>query len=236
MSKRRPPPEKTFTVPRIAGAAAVLAVLIAAIGTAAGFFRVPGLGWLDGLFGEIPYPELTLEGPQPTGAVLQFSLEWDIYDEAELGSALNMREALQQRLPELLFNLTPLESEGVMTYALHVGPAIDAVDAHNLKAPLAEVFTEVEDPESWRIQATPRAFYLGEREALTEAQELLASAEAAGIFGYILHVTYPDGSGAFQVLSGAFESVSDARGWQMILRETRFRDAPLIQRRGRPPE
>ena len=109
------------------------------------------------------------------------------------------------------------------------------VEAENLRGPLGEILTR-EDPESWRIRGTPRAFYLGERGTLAEAQEYLSSVEATGALGYILHVTYADGSEGFEILSGSFQGVEDARWWQLALREFGFRDVPLIERRGIPPE
>ncbi|MFH1765732.1 MAG: hypothetical protein ABIF09_16200 [Gemmatimonadota bacterium] len=235
MSKRRPPPKKKLPLPLIAGAAAlVLALLVAAVGTAMGTFNVPGFGWLHGIFGEVPYPALMLEGAQPTEPILRFSLELEIYEEEELGLALEMRNTLRQRLPHLIFDLTPLHSEGLVRYALHAGPAIDVVEAENLRAPLGAILSR-EDPEGWRIRETPRAFYLGERGTLPEARDLLASAEADGVLGYIIYVSYPNGAEGYEVLSGAFEGVSDARGWQLTLRKKGFSDVPLIERRGRPP-
>ncbi len=113
MSKRRPPPKKKLPVPLIAGTVGlVLALAVAAVGTVKGTFTVPGFGWLQGLFGEIPYPELALPGAEPTEPILRFSLELDIYEEAELGLALEMRNTLRQRLSHLIFCLTPLYSEG----------------------------------------------------------------------------------------------------------------------------
>jgi len=236
MSRRRPPPpKKKFPIPFVVGAVAVLAVLIAAVGTAVGTFNVPGFTWLQERFGEVPLPSLTLAGPEPNEALLRFSLELDIYEEDEIGVALEMRNALRDRLPNLIFNLTPQDSEGVVSYILYAGPAIDMVEVENLRGPLGEVLTR-EDPESWPVRGTPRAFYLGERATLAEAQEYLSSVEAAGALGYILHVTYPDGSEGYEVLSGSFQGAKDARWWQLALRESGFRDVPLIERRGVPPE
>ena len=235
ISKLRPPPKKKHPVRLLAGVGVLAVVLIAAGGTAAGLFNVPGFTWLQGLFGNIPYPELTMEGAQPTEAVLRFSLELDLYQEEELGVAIEMRNALRQRLPELLFTLVPKGVGDVASYALYAGPGADMVEVENLRVPISEVITR-EDPESWPIRATPRAFLLGESETRAEAQEYLVSVEAEGGLGYVLHVTYPDGSDGYQILSGAYQGVEDARWWQLALRKAGFRDVPLIERRGRPPE
>jgi hypothetical protein len=235
MSKRRPPPKKKFPIPLVVGAVAVLALLVAAVGTAVEVFNVPGFTWLQEWFGETPSPSLTLAGPEPNEPVLRFSLELDLYEEDEMEVALEMRNALRERLPHLIFNLAPKDSEGVVFYALHAGPARDMVEAENLRGPLGEILTR-EDPESWRIRGTPRAFYLGERGTLAEAQEYLSSVETTGALGYILHVTYADGSEGYEILSGSFQGVEDARWWQLTLHEFGFRDVPLIERRGIPPE
>jgi hypothetical protein len=235
VSKLRPPPKRRFPVPLQVGAGVLALVLIAAGGTAAGMFNVPGFTWLQGIFGEVPYPELTLPGAQPLEPVLRFSLQLDVYQEDELGVAIEMRNALRQRLPGLLFNLAPTGDAESASYALYAGPAVDAVEAENLRAPISQVITR-EDPESWPMRPTPRAFFLGETETLAEAEEYLVTVEADGGLGYVLHVTYPDGSEGYQILSGAFQGVEDARWWQLALRRAGFRDAPLIERRGRPPE
>ena len=235
MSKRRPPPKKKFPIPLVVGVVAVLALLVAAVGTAVKVFNVPGFTWLQEWFGEIPSPSLTLAGPEPNEPILRFSLELDLYEEDEMVVALEMRNALRERLPDLIFNLAPKDTEGGVSYALYAGPARDMVEAENLRGPLGEILTR-EDPESWRIRGTPRAFYLGERGTLAEAQEYLSSVEATGALGYILHVTYADGSEGFEILSGSFQGVEDARWWQLALREFGFRDVPLIERRGIPPE
>jgi hypothetical protein len=187
------------------------------------------------MFADVPYPELQLGGAEPNEALLQYSLELDVYREEELGLAIEMRNALRQRLPDLIFYLTPLASEEEISYALYAGPARDIVEAENLRAPVAGVITR-EDPEDWPVRVTPWAFYLGERGTLPEAQEYLASAEAAGALGYILHVTYPDTTEAYEILSGAFQGTEDARWWQLALRDIGYRDIPLIERRGSPPE
>lgn len=233
--KRRRPPRKSFPWGRVAVTVLLVGIMGAALGTATGFLDVPGFTFLRDYFGEIPDPPLTLAGPQPNEEVLRYSLVLDIYDEGELEVATEMLGILRTRLPELLFVLAPGEEEGQRIYTLMAGPAYDRLEAENLRGPLADVLIR-EDPDSWAIRETPRGFYLGERETFPEAQEYLESFSAEGVYPYILHVTYPDGTEAFEILAGAYDGVPEARPLQMILRETGFRDLPLIERRGRLPE
>jgi len=235
VSKRRPPPRQKWSRPLLAGVATAVVILLAAVGTALGFFSVPGLTWLQGIFGDTPYPALTTGAPEPVDPVLRFSLQLDIYEPEDLDLAVEMRNTLRQRLPDLLFYLTPLEVEGTVSYALQAGPAADVVEAENLRGPLAEVMTR-EDPEAWAILPTPRAFLLGVAETLQEAQAMLEQAEEDGALGYLVQGTYPDGTTGYEALSGAFQDVQDARWWQLTLRDAGFRNVPLIERRGRPPE
>ena len=62
----------------------------------------------------------------------------------------------------------PRDTEGVRSYALLAGPALNVIEAQNLKGPISEVLTR-EDPDTWPVRSTPRAFYLGERPTLEEA-------------------------------------------------------------------
>jgi hypothetical protein len=233
---RRKPPKKKRSMPVLVGILAVLCVVLAAVGTATGVVNVPGFTFLQGMFGEVPYPALTLENSaQPNEPVIRYSLELLTYEDTELIFAVGMRDDLRSELPGLLFTLVPRESDGVTSYAILAGPALNLIDAENLRGPISEELA-YEEPDSWPIRETPRAFYLGERPTLDEAQEFLAGLEAEGVWGYILHVTYPDGQEAYEVLAGAFEGVLDARPLQLTLWDLGFRDAPLIERRGRVPE
>ncbi|MBT8397054.1 MAG: hypothetical protein KJN92_08810, partial [Gemmatimonadetes bacterium] len=234
-SGRGRPPRRFLTVPRIGGGIGVLGLLAAVIGTAWGSFNVPGLTWLQDVFGRVPFPTEGVSGPQPVEPILRFSLEYQAYDADELDIAIEMRNTLRERLPDLLIHLTPMERQGAVVYALHVGPAADAVDAENLRGPLGEVFDR-EDPESWPIRVTPKAFLLGEMDTIEEARDFLAEAEARGALGYIVRATFPDGSETFRILSGSFDGVLSARWWQLHLRENGFRNLPLVERQGIWPE
>jgi len=233
--KRRPPPKKEFPFGVVAAVVLSVGLMVAAVGTAVGYFNVPGLTFLQGIFGEIPDPPLTLAGPQPNEEILRYSLILFTYEEEELTDATEMLHALRARLPDLLFALVPGEEDGLRIYTLMAGPAYDRIEAENLRGPLAEVLTR-EDPDSWTVHETPRGFYLGERETLAEAEDYLQTFSGQGIYPYILHVTYPDGSEAFEVMAGAYEGVLDARPLQLILRDAGLRDLPLIERRGSLPE
>ncbi|MGW8265766.1 MAG: hypothetical protein ACWGSQ_05315 [Longimicrobiales bacterium] len=234
---RRKPPKRKFPWGAVAVVALALAFLGAAIGTALGYVNVPGFTFLRGFLAEEPDPPLTLAGPQANEEVLRYSLVLFSYDQEELTSGLEMLDALQERLPDLLLTLVPGEAGGRRTYTLLAGPAVDRVEAENLRGPIAEVLTR-EDPASWSVRETPRAFYLGERGTLREARDYLESVTTGDLHAYILHVTFPEpeGSESYQVLTGAFAGVRDARPLQLILRELGFRDVPLIERRGRLPE
>jgi hypothetical protein len=234
---RRKPPKKKIPWGRIGFVVLVVGILGSAVGTALGYLDVPGFGFLRSFFAEIPDPPLTLAGPQANEEVLRYSLVLFEYDEEELDDALEMLEALQARVPQLLLTLVPGEVDGNRIYTLLAGPAVDRVEAENLRGPLAEVLVR-EDPASWSVRETPRAFYLGERGTLEEAEEYLRSVAPDALHAYILHVTFPEpeGSESFQILTGAFAGIQDARPLQLILRDLGFRDAPLIERRGRLPE
>ncbi len=55
-------------------------------------------------------------GPQPIEPILRFSLEMDVYEEDELGVAIEMRNTLRERLPDLLFNLYRMGPEESVSY------------------------------------------------------------------------------------------------------------------------
>jgi hypothetical protein len=234
---RRKPPKKKIPWGAIAGVGLALAILGSAIGTALDFIDVPGFAFLRDSFSEIPDPPLTLAGPEANEEVLRYSLVLFTYGEEGLNDALSMLDALRARLPDLLLTLVPGEADGEPIHTLLAGPAFDRVEAENLRGPIAEVLTR-EEPASWSVRETPRAFYLGERGTLRDAQDYLASVTPGDLHAYILHVTFPDpdGSESYQILTGAFAGVHDARPLQLILRDLGFRDAPLIERRGRLPE
>lgn len=234
--KRRRPPKKKKPVGLYLGLAVILAALVMVGGTAFGFLNVPGLTVLQEYTGSVPDPALTLPGAQPTGPVLRYSLVlFDDYGEGRLSQAAEMMSALKDTRPDLLFLLAPERVEGETIFLLLAGPAATPLDAENLRTPLGEVLTR-EDPDSWEVRETPRAFYLGERETLEGARDYLASVEAEGLDAYILRTTFDDGSEAFMVMSGAYEGVEDARRLQIILRRSGFLDPPLIERRGIVPE
>jgi hypothetical protein len=233
--KRRPPPKKKAPVGKYVTMALILGALGAVGGTAFGFLNIPGLTVLQEYTGSVPDPALTLPGAQPTDQVIQYSLViFDDYSENNLDQARGMVEALELELPQFNFFLTPLVVDGTVTYFVMAGPAYTPLEAEDIRTPL-QVELPREDADLWAVRPTPRAFYLGGRETLAEAQEFLAGIEEGGIDAYILQFSYDDGSTGFVVLTGGFESVEEARRMQIILRRAGFGDAPLIERRGLYP-
>ncbi len=229
---RRPPPKRRFPVALVVGGVAVLAVVGVLGGVAFGYLNIPALAFLQDYVGEPPEPPLSVPGPEPTEAVVRFSLLLDTY--RDRATAVEMADALEARLPDLLFVVVPRLQEGETVYDLLAGPALDRIEALDLKGPLAEVLTR-EDPESWAIVETPRAFLLGERGSREEAERLAADLAGRGIGAYVLRVSYPDGSEAFRVYSGAFAGVEDAGALQRLLRRHGYREVPLVERRGQLP-
>ena len=230
--KRRPPPKKKAPVGLFVGLAVVLGAVVAVGGTAFGFLNIPGLTVLQEYTGSVPDPALTLGGPQATEPVMQYSLViFDDYREDDLDQAAGMVEALQLELPHFLFFLVPVDTEGGLIYHLLAGPALTPLEAEDIRTPLSAELPR-EDADLWEVRATPRAFYLGERETLAEARDYLAEVEAQGIDAYILQSTYEDGSEGFVIFSGGYEGVDDARRLQILLRRAGFGDRPLIERRG----
>jgi hypothetical protein len=233
--KLRPPPKKIFTFPRVAVGTVALAVLLAALGTAFGTFSVPGFRWLEGRLRELPSPPLEIGGTQPVDPVLRYSLELRVFDAEQRDVAVVLRNELRRARADLVFTLTPRQVGEEVRFFLHAGPAVDAIEAENLRGPLSEILTN-EIAEDWPLRPTRFAFLLDEVSTLEEARESLAAAEVGGAMGYILRVTYPDGDEAYRVLSGAFAEVDHARWWQLELRNLGYRDVPLVHRRGSPPE
>jgi hypothetical protein len=234
MPRRRPPPPRKRPIGSLVAVVLALAAVAVIVGTVLGVFTLPGFGFLPGFQRDLPEPSLALPGPQPNEPLLRYSLEVFRYTEEELSFAVELQSELRARLPDLLFVLAPADSRSGVTYVLLAGPAETLIDVENVRAALAGVITR-EIPESWRVRETPRAFFLGERGTLQEAREFVASLEDSGIFGYVLHATFPGGTDAYLVLAGAYEGVADARRLQSILRQAGVGDAPLIERRGRFP-
>jgi len=234
-SRLRPRPRRRFPFRLLGGIMALLAVVVAVGGTALGWFVAPGFGWLAEIVGEEAPPEVTVRDEMVLEPSLLFSLELYAYEEDERGLAVDMRNTLRERHPDLLFNLTPVETEGAVRYLVHAGPAADMVEAENLRAPLGETLIR-DDSGAWRIRSTPLAFSLGRHESLSEAEEAARAAEVAGVLAYIVQLTFPDSTAGFEVLSGAFGAAEDTRWWYRALQEAGFRDALLVERRGRPPE
>lgn len=232
--RRRPPPPRKRPIGSLVAVVLALAAVAVMVGTVLGVFTLPGFGFLPGFQRDLPEPSLALPGPQPNEPLLRYSLEVFRYTEEELAFAVELQSELRARLPDLLFVLAPEDSRSGVAYVLLAGPAESLIDVENVRATLAGVITR-EIPESWRVRETPRAFFLGERGTLQEAREFVASLEDSGIFGYVLHATFPGGTDAYLVLAGAYEGVSDARRLQSILRQAGVGDAPLIERRGRFP-
>jgi hypothetical protein len=229
------PPKKIVT-PRRVGVVVGAVVALGVLGLAAfDVARIPGLSFIQGALVETPEPSLVRVGAQPTDAPLFFSVELDSgFDEEDLPLAVEQLNAWRGRFPDLLFTLIPTRTEEGATYTVLAGPAVDRVQAQELRERLAAI--RPEEPEDWPIYPTPLGFHLGMWETLPEARRQLADLEAEGVFGYVLRVALTDGSEGYDVFAGAYEGIEDAGLlWEKLLR-LGYSDAPLIERKGRLPE
>jgi hypothetical protein len=230
------PPKKIVTRGRV-GAVVGVAVVLGVLGLAAfDLVRIPGLSFIQGALVETPEPGLVRAGAESTDPPLYFSVALDSgFGEEDLTSlAVPQLTAWRDRFPDVLFTLVPVRSEEGVTYTVLAGPAVDRVQAEELRVRLAAI--RPEEPEAWPIHPTPLGFHLGMRETLPEARSQVADLEADGIFGYILQVSLTDGSEGYDVFAGAYQGMEDAGPlWDKLL-QLGLSDAPLIERRGRLPE
>lgn len=207
-----------------------------------------GAGWVLAYLGVVEVPGITpeeryrttvaapvaLPGPQPDTPVMGHVIFIDAWREAEMPQA--WADALRERMPNLLGLVTPVLIDGEEQYALVVGPAYSAAEANRLRRPLAVAFELLNpDPDSWTVQERPYSFFLGEYEALADANERARALASMSIPSVALRVGYSDGKRAFRVYGGAFTDESEAGGMGRILRDNGLGDVPLTERRGRLP-
>ncbi|MFW6200671.1 MAG: SPOR domain-containing protein [Gemmatimonadota bacterium] len=217
-----------------------LAVILA-VGTVGahwfGIVDVPGLdrvlASVLGPAGTGVAPTVDTSGPQPTSPVQSQSLLIDVYRDAQ--AAADVALALQDRLPDRLFGVAPVQRGGDVVHRLLAGPANTPDQAADLREALSQVLSR-EDPSGWSPQATSLAFVIDELPDLDGARARVQAATGSEVFGYVLEVTYPDGSTAYRVYAGGYSSPEEARALQGILSQAGIGDATFTERRGEVPE
>ena len=175
-----------------------------------------------------------LPGPQPETPVMSHVIFIDTWREVATPRA--WADALRERMPELLGLVAPLTIDGDQEYALMVGPAYDAAEADELRAPLAVAFELLNpDPRSWAVQEAPYSFFFGEYETLEEANGRVQALAGLSIPAFVLRVTCPGQTGALRVYGGAYSDKGQARGMGRLLNENGLGDVPFTELRGRLP-
>jgi len=197
-----------------------------------GIVDVPGITPADRLSNAFQAP-VQLDGPQPTTAIMTHSLLVNVYrtDETPLGVVL----ALRDRLPAMLFFYAPLEVEERIQYALFAGPGYNAVQTDSLKGILAPVLDR-QNPDEWVVRETSYAFFFGEYEGASEAQDRVDGLLGREIPSYTLQVDYPDGSSGYRVYGGAYGDEFQAVTMGELLRDQGITEIILTERRGKRPE
>jgi hypothetical protein len=199
-----------------------------------GVVEIPGITPPERSRFTVPAP-VVLPGPQPETSVMSHVVIVDTW--REIQTPLAMADALQERMPELLGFVTALLIDGDRHFALMVGPAYSAVEANDLKVPLAAAFDLLNpDPESWSVREAPYSFFFGEYETVGEANGRVRTLADLSVPAFVLQVTYPAEARALRVYGGAFSDELQARGMGRLLRENDLGDVPLTERRGRLPD
>jgi hypothetical protein len=198
-----------------------------------GVVEVPGITPPERSRFAVPAPVVP-PGPQPETPVMSHVVFVDTW--REIQTPLAMADALQERMPDLLGFVTALLIDGDRHFALMVGPAYSAVQANDLKVPLAAAFDRLNpDPESWAVREAPYSFLLGEYETLGEANGRVRELADLSVPAFVLQVTYSAEPRALRVYGGAFSDEVQARGMGRLLRENDLDGVPLTERRGRLP-
>ncbi len=197
-----------------------------------GLVNIPGITPPERVRSSVPAP-VEPPGPTPVTPVISHVLLVDAWRTME--TALSTVEALHERLPEHLFFVTFMETDGGDQYALLAGPAFNAVEADALKEPLSQVLDRL-DPATWVVQEARYSFFFGEYTEAADAAGRVESLTALSIPTHVLQVDYPDGATGLRVYGGAFVDEFQAAAMGRLLRANELGDVRLTERRGRIPE
>ena len=197
-----------------------------------GVVNIPGITPPDRVRAYAPAP-VEVPGPIPQTAVMSHVLMIDSWRASE--TATTTAEALKDRLPNLLFFVTPVDVAGTVQFALHVGPAYSAVEAEALKNPVAVVLDRL-NPDDWEVREAPYAFFFGDYTTAGIAEGRVRELSAVSVHAYSLQVAYPDGTTGFRVYGGAFSDEYQASEMGRILADADVGEMVLTGRRGGVPE
>lgn len=218
----------------------VLALILAVGAVTAHWFGVVDVPGLDRALATVlgpartgPAPTVVATDPQPSSPIQTQSLLVDVYRDSQ--SAGEVAMALQDRLPDRVFAVAPVQQEGDVVYRLLAGPANTPQEVTGLRATLSGVLTR-EDPSQWTPQGTSLAFLIDEMPGLDAARARARAISSDDLFGHVLRVSYPDGSTAYRVYAGGYSSPEEARVLQGILSQSGIRGATFTERRGEVPE
>ena len=197
-----------------------------------GLVNIPGITPPDRVRSYAPAPSV-LPGLIPRSAIMTHVLRIDSWRSME--TPLSTKAALESRLPDLLFFITPVEVEGTLQFALYVGPAYDALEANALKDPVAVVMDRL-DPDDWSVRDAPYAFYFGEYDTVANAAGRIEALAGASIPAYGLEVAYPDGTTGVRVYGGAFTDEFEAAPMGRMVNSADIGGMVLTFRHGTLPE
>lgn len=216
-------------------------IAVATIGVLGGGFLAMAYSGLISIEGITPpeefrsyvRPPVALPGPTPQTAIMSHVLFLDSW--GTMAEALPVTDALQRRLPNLLFFVTPLDVDGALEFALYAGPAYSAAEATALREPVA-VANVRENPDDWSVREAPYAFYFGEYASAGNAQGKVQALARASIPAYSLQVEYADGTTRVRVYGGAFRDEIEAEEMGRMVTDADVGEMVLTSRRGTVPD
>jgi hypothetical protein len=167
---------------------------------------------------------------EPVETPVPISVAVEAHQDFEAG--MNRVASLRAAEPDLRFYLAPVEVRDALYYRLFAGPVADSAAARRLMTRLVEAgHKTAADP--WAIQATPRAFELGEYGSSAAAESRVDSLAELEIPAYVVPIRYEPGPVRYRVYGGAYGTAGDAAAMRRLLSAAGVQ-AELVTRVGEP--
>jgi hypothetical protein len=146
---------------------------------------------------------------------------------AEGAIAMLQVEQLGSRRSDLLFVVSPVESNGVVLHRLLVGETEDSAAAE-LRASLSRTLTQ-ENPAEWQVRAGPLSFHLGTFETRAAADARVDELQLLNVPAYVLRQPPTVAPERYDVWAGAYADSVEATYLERTLNDQGI--VPILLRR-----